>query len=123
MNKTLFEKLTQTTELISLKQSVIDNIGRILGCGGFLDSGIDDFSVASMEGNLNKGLGAVVDQAQDDEQQLAKYRKTIERTLLKFEPRLKGVKVTHLTHQGIQSCCQIKMVLVDGEFEQEFMFG
>ena len=125
MNKTLFEKLTCAGEPITVKQSVTDNIDRILNSGGFLDAVVDlngDHSRAGLNGIYRNGLAFLVDQPAVNSAQLDQYRASLAKVLMRFEPRLKKVTVNSFCNQGLQSKCRLNIELVDGEFEQDFIF-
>ena len=125
MNKTLFEKLTCAGDPYTLLQSVSVNIDRLLNCGGVLDAAID---VNGEPGRLAlgsiypKGLAAAVDQPAVNSAQQDQYRANLVKLLLRFEPRLKSVTVNRFINRGLQCVCSLKIELIGGEFEQEFVF-
>ncbi len=121
MNKTIFEKLT-SSEVVSLKQSVINNIDRILSAGSFLDGDAKekgDLGQDLLNGFFKNGLPAIVDQAVHNGEQIHSYSKLIEKILLRFEPRLVRVKVKGFVNQGLKSFCRLRIELVTGEFEED----
>ena len=125
MNKTLFEKLTTAGKPLTMRQSVSDNIERILSCGGFLDAAIEDNSEpGSVAPNsiYRSGMEAIVDQPGVNSPELDQYRENLVKLLLRFEPRLKNVTLNGFVNMGYQSACRLKIELIDGEFEQEFIF-
>ncbi len=126
MNKTLFEKLTRPGETITLKESVVANIDHILSAGGLLDATLNgeiNASRQSLGSIFVNGLSAIVDQSSNSPDQLQQYRTTLRKVLLRFEPRLKNVTVNSISGGTIQSSCQLKIELIDGEFEHQFVFG
>lgn len=126
MNKTLFEKLTKPGKPVNLRQSVTDNIERILASSGYLDAdagGMLDPGKALLESIYPGGLPYVVDKSSGNDEQLKDYRKMLRKALLKFEPRLKDVTVSSIQTCGFRSACRLKIELYDGEFEQEFVFA
>ncbi|MFT4929472.1 MAG: putative component of type VI protein secretion system [Phenylobacterium sp.] len=126
MDKTLFEKLTGVAEDFTLQQSVTQNIDRILCCGGFLDAATGNTVDSAREATDNifrHALPSAVDQSMGNEEQQAIYRATLAKLILRFEPRLKNVTVNNVAQVGLRSSCRLKIELVDGEFEQEFVFG
>ena len=126
MDKALFERLTNVSEDFSLQQSVTDNINRILCCGGFLDATTGqsvDAGREAMDSIFRNSMPSIVDQSFGNEEQQSIYRARLAKLLLRFEPRLKSVKVNSLSQVGLRSSCRLKIELIDGEFEQEFVFG
>lgn len=126
MAKAFFEKLTCAGKEISTRESVINNVERILNFGGFLDAGVDGFSQRSfsrINGIYRNGLMAVVDQSLDNRGQIAQFQGEIVHVLKAFEPRIKDIQVLDIGHAGQRSRCQLKIQLVGGNFEQNFVFG
>lgn len=124
MNKTLFEKLTVGDESLTLKQSVINNIDRIFSSGGFLDADSDSQPGTNVLDSIyHNGVASVVEQSAMNGEQLREYRLTLAKVLLRFEPRLKNVTVSSIKSLGIGSSCRLKIELIDGEFEQDFVFA
>ena len=126
MKKTLFEKLTSPGEVISVRESVIQNIDRILSSGGFLDAALysdPDTSQNRLDSIFVSGLSAIVDQSTRSADQLEHYRTTLRKVLLRFEPRLKNVTVSNIRGMGLRSTCDLKIELHDQVFEQQFEFG
>jgi predicted component of type VI protein secretion system len=125
MDKTLFEKLTCSNQTLTLKQSVINNIARLLSCGGFLDDEIDQRKETTSDGSISiypNNISAIVDQSSEDEEQFKVYQAGLEKMILRFEPRIKNVKVNNFRHQGTQVGCSFNIELHD-EFEQHFVFN
>jgi predicted component of type VI protein secretion system len=126
MNKTLFEKLAFAGETFTIRQSVTDNISRILNSGGFLDAAIGgngETGRVALGSIYRNGMPSIIDQGMGNQVQQAQYRATLAKLLLRFEPRLKSVTVSRFIGQGMRSSCRLKMALMDDEFEQDFVFG
>lgn len=126
MDKTLFEKLTSHDKALTLQQSVINNITNLLHFGGFLDDEIDDINSNenSLSGSIYpNSLSAIVDKSGANKEEFKAYQAGLEKLVLRFEPRVKSIKVSGLKHQGVQIGCNIKVELYDGEFEQHFVFN
>jgi len=126
MDKTLFEKLTCSDQTLTLKQSVINNIARLLSCGGFLDNEVNNRVEAQNGDSISiypNSLSVIVDQSKADEDEFKKYQAGLEKLILRFEPRIKKVEVNGFRHQGMQVGCSLKIELYDEEFEQNFVFN
>lgn len=126
MAKAFFEKLTFAGQTINAKQSVINNIERILNFGGFLDAGVDGYNnqaVSAMEGIYRNGLIAVVDQSLDNQQQIKQFQQNIVQVLKVYEPRIKNVQVLNIGSVMQRSRCQLNIELAGEQFEQSFVFG
>ena len=126
MDKSLFEKLTCCKKTLTLKQSVINNISRLLNCGGFLDDEVSRKSqLASQQLNsiYPNSLSSIIDQSLDNKELLTSYQKKLQQLILRFEPRIKNVKVKSLKSQGLQMGCNLKIELYEEEFEEHFVFN
>lgn len=126
MAKAFFEKLTQAGQEITTKESVVNNIERILNFGGFLDAGVDGFShraVSAIDGIYRNGLLAIVDQSLDNQQQIAQFQHDIIQVLKIYEPRIKKMQVLNIGYVGQRSRCQLSVELAGDNFEQSFIFG
>ena len=126
MERTLFEKLIIADVSMTLRQSVIDNIDRILGSDGFLDSenlASELNSRLNIENNFHYGIRSITEQSAVDSEQLQSYKESLVKILLRFEPRLVNVEVKEIFIKGIHSTCNLKIRLIDGEFDQVFVFS
>ncbi|WDE02760.1 hypothetical protein SG34_015035 [Thalassomonas viridans] len=126
MSKSLFEKLTLAGQPLSLKQSVTNNIGRILESGGYIDAALDlrsDSGHMLTDSIYPHAMAAIVDQSAGNKEQQELYQAKLEQTLLRHEPRLKAVTVYSLVSLGMNTVCRLKLELADEVFEQEFTFA
>jgi len=125
MDKTLFEKLTLPDKALTLQQSVINNITKLLHFGGFLDDEIgSNNSGNSLSSSIYpNSLSAIVDNSGADKEEFKAYQSGLEKLVLRFEPRVKSIKISGFKHQGMQVGCNLKIELHDGEFEQHFVFN
>ena len=126
MSKAFFEKLTQAGRVVSTRESVINNVERILNYGGYLDAGVDASvgpANSRLKGIYRTGLVAVVDQSLDNKDQIIQFQLEMVRVLKAFEPRIKQVEVVNIGQSELRSKCQLKIQLSDEDFEQEFIFG
>lgn len=131
-NKALFEKIAFAGKSMTLKQSVIDNIDRILSCGGFLDADNHKQSISPYSKKRDPGvtdclfrhrIKSIVEQSAMTNEQRRYYKDSIAKVLLRFEPRLRNVTVSNIVSRGVKSSCRLKIELIDFEFEQDFIFS
>ncbi|WDD96571.1 hypothetical protein [Thalassomonas actiniarum] len=126
MVKSLFEKLTLPGQPLSLKQSVTNNIARLLDSGGYIDAALDlrsDSGHMLTDSIYPHAMAAIVDQSAGNKEQQELYQARLEQTLLRHEPRLKGVTVYSVLNQGMRTVCRLKIELVNEVFDQEFVFA
>ncbi|WP_281557495.1 hypothetical protein [Thalassomonas sp. RHCl1] len=126
MAKSLFEKLTLPGQPMSLKQSVTNNIARLLDSGGYIDAALDlrsDSGHMITDSIYPHAMAAIVDQSAGNKEQQELYQARLEQTLLRHEPRLKAVTVYSVLSQGMRTVCRLKIELVNEVFEQEFVFA
>ena len=121
MSKTLFEKLDSACHQISLKESVCQQIQRIISSrsyGGFksLLNSVDGQYVNAF------GMATIVDQyGSNDEYKY--YRQLLRQQILAFEPRLSEVEVIELSSPYSSVKCQLLLTIVGEDNNQQFYFS
>ncbi|WP_026971606.1 hypothetical protein [Aliagarivorans marinus] len=113
--KTLFERLTLPGEPISLVDSVRRNIQAIFDSQQLLDGDAASAAVSQMP--------ALVDQSMENGSELGSYQQRIEALILRFEPRVSGVRVKRLDVQAAGAgACELQLQLHELEIIEEFRF-
>ncbi|WDE09387.1 hypothetical protein [Thalassomonas haliotis] len=126
MSKSLFEKLTLAGQPLTLKQSVTNNIARLLDSGGYIDAALDlrsDSGQRLTDSIYPHAMAAIVDQSAGNKEQQQLYQARLEQTLLRHEPRLKAVTVYSVLNRGMRTVCRLKIEVVNEVFDQEFVFA
>ena len=115
--KTLLEKLDGSCTDLSLRESVCNQVQRIistrmyLGSTPIVDSWVTGFGLPEVVGeHSNVGDAHVY------------YRELIRKKILEFEPRLVNVKVKALTSYTDRASCKLLLQLENEELEEQFFF-
>lgn len=115
--KTLLEKLDASCSELSLRESVCNQVQRIistrmyLGQKPVLNTWVTGF-----------GVPEVVSEYADPGDDHALYRELIRKKILEFEPRLLDVQVKSLKSFSDRSSCQLVLTLEEGDVEEQFFF-
>ncbi len=115
--KTLLEKLDSSCQSLSLKESVCNQVQRIistrmyLGSVPVLDSWVTGF-----------GVPEIVEEYSNTGNDHDEYRALLREKILAFEPRLVDVKVKKLTNYTDRASCQLLLQFKEGEIEEQFFF-
>lgn len=115
--KTLLEKLDTSCTDLSLRESVCNQVQRIistrmyLGNTPIIDSWVTGFGLPEVVGeHANVGDAHVY------------YRELIREKILAFEPRLIDVQVQELTSYTDRASCQLLLQLENEEIKEQFFF-
>lgn len=115
--KTLLEKLDTSCSDLSLRESVCNQVQRIistrmyLGAKPTLNTWVTGF-----------GVPEVVSEYANPGDQHAAYRALIRKKILEFEPRLIDVHVKSLKSYSDRSSCELVLTLEEGDVEEQFFF-
>lgn len=117
VTKTLLEKLDSSCGKLSLRESVCNQVQRIistrmyLGSKPVLDSWVTGF-----------GVPLVVDEHANVGDAHDKYRALLKHKILEFEPRLQDVTVQALKIFTDRASCQLLLVVEGEEIQEKFFF-
>ncbi len=117
MAKTLFEKLDGSSAALSLKESVYNQVQRIISTRTYLGSAPEVDSYVS-----GFGVPEIVDKyatSNDDHQQ---FRRIIRQQILALEPRVKEVEVKAIYSHTYRASCQLLLQLEEGSLDEQFFF-
>ncbi len=118
MSRTLLEKLDASCAGLSLRESVRNQVQRIistrtyLGSEPLLDSWVTSF-----------GMPEIVSEYSHVGDAHLSFRRVLREKILAFEPRIVDLKVTALDSSSHRASCQLHIQLEDDEIEEQFFFN
>lgn len=115
--KTLLEKLDTACTDFSLKESVCNQVQRIISTRMYLGSEPDHQSWVTAF-----GVPQIVDEHANVGDEHIRYKALLKQSILKFEPRVKNVEVKSMKSFSDRASCQLVLTLVEGEIEERFFF-
>ena len=115
--KTLLEKLDSSQPEISLKQSVCNQVQRIISTRMYL--GAEPVFHSWVTGF---GTPQIVDEYSHVGNQHERYQQLLREKILAFEPRVNEVKVKRLKNYSDRLYCHLVLSLDHIEIEEKFFF-
>ncbi len=119
--RTLFEKLDASCEGISLKESICQQVQRIISTRSY--SGEPNLSRQRDGAYIDRfGVPEIVDQYSGSGDELAHYRQVIREQIMTLEPRLLDVEVIELNGQSGMATCQLLLTTKNESNVEQFYF-
>lgn len=117
MSKTLLEKLDSSCTDLSLRESVRNQVQRIISTRMYLgDTPVFDSWVTGF------GLPEIVNEHTNVGDAHIYFRSLLRKKILEFEPRISDVKVMSLIHYTDRASCQLLLRLNTIDIEEQFFF-
>jgi predicted component of type VI protein secretion system len=117
MGKTLLEKLDSRAEHISLRESVLNQVQRIISSRTFPGHSPEHPSYVT-----GFGVPEIVDQYATNSDDHGRYRGIIRRQILELEPRLTDVEVKSIESHTDRASCQLVLQMEQVSVEEQFFF-
>ena len=117
MGKTLLEKLDSQAEHISLRESVLNQVQRIISSRTY-----PGFSPEHPSYVTGFGVPEIVDQYANDSDNHGMYRNILRSQILALEPRLINVEVKSIESHTDRASCQLVLQMEQVSVEEQFFF-
>ncbi len=117
MGKTLLEKTDSSAAQISLLESVLNQVQRIVSARTYLGAEPDVESYVT-----GFGVPEIVDLYATNSDNHLHYREVIRRQILALEPRLVNVQVKSIQSHTDRASCELVLQLEQETVEEQFFF-